>query len=65
MRLALKEAGLDTKALTLPLLDSVFERLRPQQLELRAVGDSGAICSVVIKEVRMALGTIRGCKNGA
>ena len=54
LRLALKEAGLDTKTLTLPQLEAVFERLMPQQLNLRAVDDAEAICSTVIKEVRTA-----------
>ena len=54
LRIALKEAGLDSKTLTLPQLEAVFERVMPQQLKLRAVDDAQAICSAVIKEVRMA-----------
>jgi hypothetical protein len=54
LRIALKEAGLDAKNLTLPQLETIFERVMPQQLDLRAVGDSRSICSAVIKEVRTA-----------
>ena len=54
LRIALKEAGLDIETLTLPQLEAVFERLMPQQLELRAVDGAQAICSAIVKEVRMA-----------
>jgi hypothetical protein len=54
LRIALKEAGLDAKSLTLPHLETVFERVMPEQLKLRAVDDVQAICSAVMKEVRMA-----------
>lgn len=53
-RLALKEAGLEPRSLTLSQLEAVFEKVMPQQLELRAVDDSRAVCSAVIKEVRLA-----------
>ena len=66
LRIALKEAGLDAQTLTLPQLKAVFERVMPQQLELRAVDDAQAICSAVIKEVRMAgIETNDGAANSA
>jgi hypothetical protein len=54
LRIALKEAGLDTKTLSLTQLEAVFDRMMPQQLALRAVDDTEAICSAVIKDVRMS-----------
>ena len=54
LRIALKEAGLDAKTLTLIQLETVFEKMMPQQLELRAIDDPRAACSAVIKEVRLA-----------
>ena len=54
LRIVLKEAGLDAKTLSLPQLEAVFNKVMPQQLELRAVDDAQAICSSVMKEVRIA-----------
>lgn len=54
LRIALKEAGLDAKSLTLLELEAVFEKVMPRQLESRAVDDARAVCSAVIKEVRLA-----------
>ena len=54
LRIALKEAGLEAKNLSINQLAAVFEKLMPQQLELRAVDDAGSICSAVIKEVRLS-----------
>jgi hypothetical protein len=66
LRIALKEAGLEASSLSLPQLEAVFERVMPQQLELRAVDDSGSICSAVIKEVRISgVATSDGAANSA
>ena len=54
LRIALKEAGLDGKNLTMIQLETVFSKVMPQQLELRAIDDSESVCSAVIKEVRRA-----------
>ncbi len=54
LRIALKEAGLDAKDLSFIQLAAVFEKVMPQQLELRAVDDAEAVCSAVIKEVRIS-----------
>ena len=54
LRIGLKEAGLDAKTLSLPQLEAVFDKVMPQQLKLRAVDDAQAICSSVMKEIRIA-----------
>jgi len=53
LRIALKEAGLGASSLTLVQLETVFEKLMPQQLEQRAVNDFQAVCSAVMKEIRL------------
>jgi hypothetical protein len=42
LRLALKQAGLDTDNLTIPQLRTVFEKLMPKELEARGVVDAAA-----------------------
>ena len=54
LRIALKEAGLTDKDLTLSQLEAVFDKVMPEQLEKRAVDDAQAVCSAVIKELRLA-----------
>jgi hypothetical protein len=54
LRIGLKEAGLDAKQLTLPQLQVLFDKVMPQQLELRAIDDAKSVCSAIIKEVRSA-----------
>ena len=51
LRLALKEAGLDARKLTLPQLRAVFERLMPKELDARGVSDAAATCGAVIDEI--------------
>ena len=53
LRIALKEAGLDTKDLSFIQLAAVFEKVMPHHLEARAVDDAGGICNAVLKEVRL------------
>ena len=48
VRIALKEGGLEAKNLTFPQLTVVFERIMPQLLEARAVGDPASVCSAVM-----------------
>ncbi len=54
LRITLKEAGLSDKNLTLPELEAVFDKLMPEQLEKRAVDDAQAVCTAVVKEIRLA-----------
>ena len=51
LRLALKEAGLDSQNLTLPQLRVVFEKLMPRELETRGVTDAVATCKTVMDEI--------------
>ncbi len=54
LRLALKEAGLDTQNLTLPQLRAVFEKLMPKELEARGVTDAAATCKTVMDDIARA-----------
>jgi hypothetical protein len=51
LRLALKEAGLDARKLTLPQLRAVFERLMPKELDARGVSDAAKTCEAAIDEI--------------
>jgi len=51
LRLALKEAGLDARELTIPQLRAVFEKLMPKELEARGVSDAAAICKTAFDEI--------------
>ena len=48
LRIALKEAGLNTGALTVDEMRVVFEKLMPGQLESRGVEASESVCSAVL-----------------
>ena len=48
LRLALKQAGLDTDNLTIPQLRTVFEKLMPKELEARGVVDAAASCKTAM-----------------
>ncbi len=56
LRIALKEAGLKAKTLTLPQLETVFKKLMPGELERRRVEDAVAICNIVVGEVARIAG---------
>lgn len=51
LRLALKEAGLEPRSLTLEQLGVVFERILPGELQTRGVDGAASICGAVMKEV--------------
>ena len=51
LRLALKLAGLDVKAVTADQLRVVFERVLPDELETRGVSEAASICHAVIDEL--------------
>lgn len=51
LRLALKEAGLDARGVTVAQLRAVFEKLMPRELEARGVGDAAATCQRVMDEI--------------
>ncbi len=52
LRIALKEAGLDAKNLTFSQVTVVFDKIMPQQLEARAVGNSESVCGAVISRLK-------------
>jgi len=58
LRIAVKEAGLDPRKLTLPQLRVVFEKLMPKELEARGVSDAAAACTVTMDEVARSADTI-------
>ena len=47
MRLALKEAGLDAKAVTPAEMAVVIERVLPVELESRSIADAPSICEAL------------------
>lgn len=51
LRLALKEAGLDVKQVTLTELQVVFERLMPKELTARGVDDASSTCKTVMVRI--------------
>jgi hypothetical protein len=51
LRLALKTAGLDPKGVTTEQLRVLFERVLPDELETRGVGDAASICRAVIDDL--------------
>lgn len=65
LRIALKEAGLDPKSLTLDQLRVVFETLMPPHLETRAVANAVEVCRVVIAELAESGVSERGRVNNA
>lgn len=54
LRLALKEAGLEPRSLTLEQLEVVFERILPGELQTRGVDAAASICDAVMKEMASA-----------
>ncbi len=51
LRIALKEAGLDAKKLTIPQLRAAFEKLMPKELDARGVSDAAAMCKATMDEI--------------
>jgi hypothetical protein len=51
LRIALKEAGLDLRSLTVPQLRTVFEKLMPYELKSRGVADAAAVCRAVMDQL--------------
>ena len=54
LRIALKGAGLDAKAVTAEQLVVVIERMLPKELESRGVQDVGGVCTVLVQAARAA-----------
>jgi len=51
LRLAVKEAGLDAKSLTLPQLTAVFEKVMPSELEDRGIEAAATTCRTILAEI--------------
>ena len=51
LRIALKEAGLDSKRVTPGQLCVVLAKVMPRELETRGVGDSTAVCNAVTHDL--------------
>jgi hypothetical protein len=51
LRLALKLAGLEPKGLTAEQLRVLFERVLPDELETRGVGEAASVCRAVMDDV--------------
>ena len=51
LRLALKLAGLDPKGLTAEQLRVLFERVLPDELETRGVGEAASVCRAIMDDV--------------
>ena len=51
LRIAVKEAGLDARKLTIPQLRAVFEKLMPKELDARGVSGAAATCEATMDEI--------------
>ncbi len=51
LRLALKLAGLEPKDVTAEQLRVLFERVLPDELETRGVGEAASVCRAVMDDV--------------
>ncbi len=51
LRIAVKEAGLDARKLTIPQLRAVFEKLMPKELDARGVSDTAVACKAIMDEI--------------
>jgi hypothetical protein len=65
LRIALKDAGLTSKGLTLQQLRVVLEKVMPEHLEKRAVSNSVEVCDTVIGELAQAGGDESDTQTGA
>jgi hypothetical protein len=54
LRIALKGAGLDAKAVTGAQLAVVIERILPKELESRGVQDVSSVCAALVEAARAA-----------
>ena len=54
LRIALKGAGLDARAVTPAQMLVVIERVLPKELESRGVQDVGSVCAALVEAARAA-----------
>jgi hypothetical protein len=65
LRLAIKQAGLDSKTLSLPELGVVFEKVMPGELKLRGIGSPKEICGTVIQNLKRTESTTEETPNSS
>jgi hypothetical protein len=65
LRLALKQAGLETKKLTLQQLDVVFEKVMPGELETRGIDSAATTCRTVMAEITRSAGSAGAPPTGS
>ena len=51
LRLALDKSGVEPRTLTLQELQTVFQKILPQELELRGIREVESVCETVINRV--------------
>ena len=51
LRLAIKQAGLEARRLTLPQLDAAFEKVMPNELEARGIAAAATTCHTIMAEI--------------
>ena len=51
LRLALKQAGLEPKRVTAEQLRVLFDRVLPDELETRGVGEAASVCREIMDDV--------------
>lgn len=54
VRIALKEAGLDSRSLTADQVRVVLEKVLPKELESRGVADAGSLCTGLAASLKQA-----------
>jgi hypothetical protein len=54
LRLAVKEAGLDAKEITLEQLNVVFEKVMPKELQIRGIDAATTTCQTIMAEITRA-----------
>ena len=65
LRLAIKQAGLNTDNLTIPQLRTVFERLMPKELDARGVSDPAAACKTTMDEIARSADAIDSASSAS
>jgi hypothetical protein len=56
LRLAVKEAGLDPKEISLRQIKVVFEKVMPRELEVRGIEAADTTCQTIMDEITRSAG---------
>jgi hypothetical protein len=65
LRLALKQAGLEAKNLTLQQLDVVFEKTMPGELKARGIEAAATTCQTLMAEIKRSAGSSDSAQAGS